>query len=136
MRSSTRALAMLLGSLFLWGCGASKQVKLVVRPGDDANGRLPFYVLVRSVDDKTYLEESYQTVAGKVMAPDESVLDAEVIFPGVERVIEVSKPEKGTLGVYFLLTHPSGDWKTLVSEPLPDKLELKVEGSRLLRSSK
>jgi hypothetical protein len=117
--------------LIFAGCGGGSQVKVVVRAAKEANGRRPFYVLVRSVDDKTYLEESYQAVAGKVMARDASVLEAVMVFPGTPKTIEVDKPEKGSLGVYFLLTRPGGQWKTLVASPVPGKLEFSVEGDRM-----
>ncbi len=131
LRRPLEALSFLAAALLFAGCGGGSQVKLVVRAEKEANARRPFYVLVRNVDDKTYLEESYQVVAGKVMARDASVLEAVMVFPGTPRTIEVDKPEKGSLGVYFLLTRPGGQWKTLVEQPVPGKLEFSVEGDRM-----
>jgi len=126
--------ALIGASLALWGC-SGKQVKFVIKPSEDANGRRPVYVLVRNVDDKTYLEESYQAVAAKVMAPDDTVLGSEVVFPGVEKEIEIDKPEEGSLGVYVLFTHPSGEWKKRLETPLPSKVEICLSGSRLCSES-
>jgi hypothetical protein len=127
-----RALALLGACAALAGCGGgAEQVKVTVSPSATANGKRPFYVLVRAVDERTYLEEPYQAVAGKVMTRDDSVLDATMVFPGASKTISVEKPEKGSVAVYFLLTRPEGPWKRLVARPLPEALEFRVEGSRV-----
>lgn len=127
-----RAMALLGACAALVGCGGGpKQVKVTVSAAANANGKRPFYVLVRTVDEKTYLEEPYQAVAGRVMTRDDSVLDATMIFPGAPKTIEIEKPEKGSVGIYFLLTRPEGPWKRLVIRPLPEELEFQVEGSRV-----
>jgi hypothetical protein len=119
-------------SLLLAGCGGS-QVSIVVRASKDANSTRPVYVLVRSIDEKTHLAESYQTVAGKVMTPDDSVLGSGMIFPGAEKKIEVKRQGDKLLGVYVLFTRPSGEWKVLVPSPSPGKLRIELKGNRLAR---
>ncbi|NUQ72709.1 MAG: hypothetical protein HUU21_04060 [Polyangiaceae bacterium] len=128
-----RALAFAGACAVLAGCGggAKQQVKVTVSPTANANGKRPFYVLVRAVDEKTYLEEPYQVVAGKVMTRDESVIDATMVFPGAPKTIEIEQPEKGHVGVYFLLTRPEGPWKRLVVRPVPESLDFQVDGSRV-----
>jgi hypothetical protein len=132
-----RAFAWLCAAAALVGCGGSatsgKQVKVHVASDVDANDRRPFYVLVRNVNEKSFLEEPYQTVAGKVMTRDDSVLDATMVFPGATRTITVDKPKKGDVSIYFLLTKPAGEWKSLLIAPVLDEVLFTVEGSRVRR---
>jgi hypothetical protein len=121
-------LAAALGGL---GCASGPaQVKLTVTPAVAMNDRRPCYLLVRNVDEKKFLEETYQTVTSKVMQPDDSVMKAAVVFPGTVLQLSVPKPEKGLVAVYVLFTRPTGDWKATV--PISQEtLELVLEESRL-----
>jgi len=116
------------------GSTSAKQVKVHVASDVEANQRRPFYVLVRNVNAKSFLEEPYQTVASKVMARDDSVLDATMVFPGAKRTITVDKPKKGDVSIYFLLTNPAGEWKSLLVAPVLDDVVFTVEGSRVRRN--
>lgn len=120
--------ALLIGAA-LSGCGPS-QMKLAVRPDDALNERRPAYLVVRNVDSKTYLEETYQAAAAKVMSPDDSVLQTAVIFPGTPQDIEVSPPEKGQVAVYVFFYRPAGDWKAILPSAA-ERFEVVLEGSRL-----
>lgn len=122
--------ALLVAGLLVTGC-ASSQLSIVVQSSKDTNEQRPFYVLVRSVDQPTYVAEAYQSVARRVMAPDDSVLKAEVIYPGMKKQIDVPRQEKTPVAVYFLLTSPSGEWKTLIEQPLPGTVQLQLGASRI-----
>lgn len=115
------------------GCGGGT-MKMVVEPSREANEGRPLRMLVRSVDKKTYLEEPYEAVAGKVIAPDASVLAAEVVFPGRRREIKVKRPKEGAVGVYMMFLRPGQRWKLLLEPPLPSRVRLWVEANRIGRT--
>lgn len=87
------------------------QLELIVHSDQETNQGLPFRMLVRTVDLKTYVEESYADVASKVMSPDDSILGSVVIFPGKQARVPVDRPANAPLGVYFLFTRPGDPWK-------------------------
>ncbi|WP_438011799.1 hypothetical protein WME89_26055 [Sorangium sp. So ce321] len=127
-RSARRARlreALLAGALLVTGCSSS-QLTVSVRSTKDTNQRRPLYMLVRSVDAKTYLAEAYASAADKVITPDASVLDAQVVFPGVQRDVEVKKPGKTPVAVYFFFTNPTGRWKMLIEQPLPGRVDIQL----------
>lgn len=111
------------------GCGPA-QVSLAIRPDAALNEQRPAYLLVRNVDSKTFLEETYQAAATKVMAPDDSVLETAVIFPDTRQNIQVSPPEKGQVAVYVFFYKPQGDWKALLPSGA-GSFEVFLDGSRL-----
>ncbi|WP_437903082.1 hypothetical protein WME95_31600 [Sorangium sp. So ce327] len=119
----------LLGGAMATGCGPSP-VCLTVRPDDALNERRPAYLLVRNVDSKTFLEETYDTAAAKVMDPDDSVLESAVVFPGTRQALQVSPPKKGQIAVYVFFYRPQGDWKALLPS-VTGAFDVVLEGSRL-----
>ncbi len=120
----------------LLGCSKPAQqpeaprVCVAVTSEQDTNAGLPFQMLVRAVDDKTYREESYDTVADKVAHPDATVLARAVVFAGVPRTLWVKQPDATGLGIYFLFTDPQGDWKALVIAP-GGQFAVKLVASRI-----
>jgi hypothetical protein len=88
-------------------------------------------MLVRKVDSKQYASESYSEVAARVVEPDESVLQREVIYPGTLQRIEVPLPAKASLAVYFLFTTPDGSWQMLLEPPVASSLDIELEGNRM-----
>lgn len=110
--------------------GCKSQVQFHVRPDDALNENRPCYLVVRNVDSKTYLEETYQAASLQVTAPDDSVLETAVVFPGTKKEISVSPPAKGMVALYVFFYHPTGDWKAIFpsSEATYDVV---LEGSRL-----
>lgn len=119
----------LLSGAVAGGC-ASSEMMLSVRPNDALNDQRPVYLLVRNVDEKTYLEETYEAAAAKVMAPDDSVLKMAVVFPGTPQDIKVSPPAKGQVGVYVFFYRAEGDWKALLPSTA-ELFEVEIKGSRL-----
>jgi hypothetical protein len=113
----------------LAGC-AGNQVKLTIRSPEDLNENRPLYVLVRQVDPKTYVDETYQSVASKVMAPDDSVLGSAVLFPGSKAELEWQKTKKGVVAVYVLFTTPTGEWKAVLPES-EERVELALDANRM-----
>ncbi len=130
-RSRRHAALLAIAPVVLAACGGSSQLTLRINPANDTNGRLPFYLLVRRVDPRAYVSDSYQSVAAMVMTPDDSVVAAALVFAGTTQVIGLAPPQKGQLAVYVLFTYPSGDWKTLIPTPTPTQLEIKLAASQL-----
>lgn len=96
------------------------------------NQGAPLYMLVRAVDPKAYLTESYQTVASRVIDPDASVLQSAVLYPGQHRTMWLKQPKKLKLAVYFLFTSPSGgsNWRRLF-DPVPLRINLALEENQI-----
>lgn len=82
-----------------------------------------FYFVVRRANEKKFMLESYQDVAGKTFSdpPDPNTVGVFSIVPGTKQECEVSLPAEGTLALYFLFTQPDSQWKKLLSLPLEDK---------------
>lgn len=82
------------------------------------NGGL-FYIVARSVNEKQFMLETYQDIAGKTFAdpPDSTVLGVFSIVPGVDQECAITPPAQGSVALYFLLTQPDSQWKQLLSPP-------------------
>lgn len=109
-------------------------VRISVSAAQDINGKQPVYMLVRSLDRKVYLAETYGEVAGKLVEGDPTVLRKELLFPGQSRSIYIKKP-KGPLALYFLFTAPGGTWRLFVEPSLPLQVKAELKGSRLVQDS-
>jgi hypothetical protein len=82
---------------WLSACSASTpRVKVMIEPAADANDELPCYLLIRAVDEKSFIADPYQTIADLVMSPDASVLQSAVIFPGSRRSSRSCSPRRGS----------------------------------------
>lgn len=132
---SVRALVYVVAALTVAsgavGCSSAPRLKLLIDPAADSNAQLPCYLLVRVVDEKSFIADPYQSIADLVMTPDASVLQSTVVFPGQRAELDVPLPEKGQLAAYVLFTYPDGDWKTLLPWPPPEKVILSLKASRL-----
>jgi hypothetical protein len=93
------------------------------------------YMLVRQVDPKEYANEEYSEVAAKVGAPDNTVLQTAVIYPGTIQRFVVKAPNEGAVAVSFLFTAPDGNWQLLLSPPLPPAVDVELTVSRILSDS-
>ncbi|HZI16421.1 MAG TPA: hypothetical protein VE153_39010 [Myxococcus sp.] len=124
-----------LGALaLLTGCGPSKIALSVKSPPGTNLGR-PMYMLVRQVDPKQYANEAYSEVAAKIGAPDKSVLQTAVIYPGTIQRFQVQAPKDGSVAVSFLFTAPDGNWQLLLSPPPPSAVDVELTVSRILSDS-
>ena len=128
-RSSGRLGAAALALAALCGVGCSSgppELTLEVTSAEGTNGGRPFYAVIRSVEQATYITDSYEAISAKVFAnpPDPSVLRTEVIYPGVPATWTIEQPEGLSVGVYFLFTEPGDGWKIIRSPPLPTVVEV------------
>ena len=116
------------------GASASKpSVTISVAPSKTSNHGRPLYAIVRTVTLKQFAEEPYATVAQLVVSPDESVLAAFVVFPGIDQAVTIDKPAKGALAVYFLFTEATGTtWKQLYDSP-PAKSLLTLDEDEIVQ---
>lgn len=114
------------------GCGviSSSGVSIYVESDAAANKERPFYMVVRAVDEATYMKETYQEVAAKVFGdPEKTVLKTEVIYPGKSQEMTLDMEEDVPLAIYFLFTEPGGSWKTYLSQPVPDSIYFEIAGN-------
>jgi len=133
LRSSWLLCWCVLLSALLAGCFPG-YVRVSVETAADLNQKQPVYMLVRTLDRKAYLAESYGEVASKLVESDPSVLRKELLFPGTNRSLYVKKP-KGALALYFLFTAPGGTWRLFLDAPLPLQVKAELKGSRLVQDS-
>jgi intracellular growth IglE-like protein len=118
----------------LSGCAAG-QISLNVKSPPGTNLGRPMYMLVRQVDPKQYANEAYSEVASKVGAPDNTVLQTSVIYPGTIQRFQVKTPTEGALAVSFLFTAPDGNWQLLLSPPVTSAVDIELTVSRILSDS-
>ncbi len=108
-------------------------VPLVVRAAKDSNGGRPLYLLVRKTTQKSFIDDDYSAVARLVVAPDETVLEQIVVFPGQAYSIDVDVPKvPETIGVYALFTKAKGEsWKVMFEKT--SKIEVTVGTTAIKR---
>lgn len=134
------AVGLMLASVILCACGCAGQksasearITLNVHSVPKANDGQLFYMVVRDVNQKQFLTDTYQSVAGMVFADpkDPSILSAQAIFPGQDQTLKVAQPAKNLLAVYFLFTDPGDHWKKMVSQPLDTNYEINIDTDRV-----
>ncbi|MFA5984053.1 MAG: hypothetical protein WC782_08560 [Methylococcaceae bacterium] len=108
----------------------------VVANTQSNNGGL-FYFVVRGANEKQFMQDSYQEVAGKVFAdpPEANSLGVFSIVPGRVQECKISPPAQGTVALYFLLTQPGAQWKKLLSTPLANKYTINVTATNQVEIS-
>ncbi|MDY7233078.1 hypothetical protein [Hyalangium rubrum] len=130
-RSSGRGLlGWLFAALLAVGCAPAHLTVNIKSPADSNEGR-PLYMVIREVDPKQYLADTYVDVAAKVVTPDKTVLQTVVIYPGTTKQVRVKKPPELPVAIAFLFTTPDGAWQTLLDVPLPEKVELELLENRI-----
>jgi len=112
--------------------------KLTFTPAPKANANRTFYVVIRAVDEKEFLTDSYSKISKLVFptSKDPTVLRATLIWPKRKRWVWVDVPEGKAIGVYGLFTHPGGQWKLLLSHPLGRSYSFTLEQGNVMRSRK
>ncbi len=99
-----------------------------VNPSFEANDGHLVYMVVRSVNEKQFIDETYAMVAAKVfpLTEDPTLLGVHPIIPGEKKEIELTGPAKGPVAVYFMFTDPGPFWKTLLQTPLDTKYGIEL----------
>jgi hypothetical protein len=123
------------GLLNAVGCGAKRppQMTLNVKSTINTNDGQLFYLVIRTINEKQFLSDTYQAVAGMVFADpvDPSILGTQVIFPGLEQTFKIAQPVQNSVGFYFLFTAPGDQWKRMVSQPLAGYYNINIENERV-----
>lgn len=121
--------------LAVGGCTLFKPSLRVELSGQrDINHGIPFHMLLRAVTTDQFRSETYTQVARLAAQADKSVLRAEVIYTPSSRPYQMNlslPPPKGSsIGLYFLFTAPTGNWRMLIEPPLPKVVRVALgEGS-------
>ena len=138
LRRAKAAIATAIVGALAAGCGNAKPaveppkapiLDVIVVSGAQMNDGRPCYIVVRTVEESSFLEEPYSAIASKVFTHDPTVLKAEVIFPGKSKSLQIAKPESGGVAIYVLFTRPQGEWKQLLSGAWSQRLWLRLDGS-------
>ncbi|NTX03934.1 hypothetical protein [Myxococcus sp. CA040A] len=120
-------LALALGSV---ACAPTHLTINVKSPPGTNQGR-PMHMLVRAVDSQRYMTEFYADVAERVVHPDDSVVQTLVVYPGEKTQTKVKIPEESPLAISFLFTTPDGAWQVLLDTPIPGRVDIELEESRI-----
>ena len=127
------ALGTLAALALVAGCIPGHLALSVRSPSGTNHGR-PLYMVVRKVDAKQYATQTYADVASKVVAPDASVLQTEVIYPGTLQRIQLKVPADSPVAISFLFTNPDGAWQVLVPKPTPS-IDIELADGRVQTDS-
>jgi hypothetical protein len=107
------------------------QFTINVSAAPNVNQSRPVYMVVRTLDSKAYLSQTYDEVVAKVITPDESIIHTGVIYPGGAQHVNVKVPQSLPVAVSFLFTSPDGAWQTLLDAIVPGTVDIRLEGSRI-----
>lgn len=133
MKCKVKGLALLLGlGLLAAGCAHDMRT-VVIRPGPQANAGRRFFVMVRTVKEKDFLQDGYGKVAGMIFpeSGDPSIKKVQLVWPGQKAQLVVKIPKKDAFAVYGLFTHPGDPWKLLFTPPLKDEYVISAKGGKL-----
>ncbi|MFY2561604.1 hypothetical protein ACN469_28650 [Corallococcus terminator] len=120
-------LALALGSV---ACAPTHLTINVKAPPGTNQGR-PLHMVVRAVDSQRYMTEFYADVAERVVHPDDSVVETLVVYPGEKTQTRVKIPEESPLAISFLFTTPDGAWQVLLDAPIPGRVDIELDESRI-----
>ena len=138
MKAPRSWIVLLAATLTLSACGSTpKPVSsllraMYIRPEGQLNEGRPLYVVVRTVDEQTFLTDTYGKISEMVTARplDESVLKVILLWPGKKNEILVEVAPDKSVGVYGLFTQPGNQWKLFLQSPVPSNSRLRlVRGS-------
>jgi hypothetical protein len=107
------------------------QLTISVSAAPNVNQSRPVYMVVRTLDSKAYVSQTYDEVVAKVITPDASVLHTEVVYPGGNKQVSVKVPQSLPVAVSFLFTSPDGAWQTLLDALVPGTVDIQLVGSRI-----
>lgn len=123
------SLFLILPALCSCSLSGSKTATLKIQTGEETNGGKVCYLLVRSVEDRAFLLETYHEVARLVFDQPHTpnLLANFMVIPGENRQVEVPRPGKNGLAVYCLYSDPGKQWKVLLPAPLKKKYTIHLE---------
>ncbi|HEX8701262.1 MAG TPA: hypothetical protein VF815_20725 [Myxococcaceae bacterium] len=131
---AARLIGWLFAALLASGCAPTHFTVNVTSPPGANQGR-PLYMVVRAVDSKQYMVETYADVAAKVVNPDDMVLQTTVVYPGTVKRVRVKMPPEMPVAISFLFTTPDGAWQQLLDVPVPERIDLELQENRIRTES-
>lgn len=112
-----------------------KKVDFIFIADEKANEERSVYVVIRKINKKIFLDESYEDVTNTIYAEprDQSLLASRILIPGKKEklTLEIIKPDEVSIGVYGLFTNPGKNWKLFFEMPLESKYSIKVQENNL-----
>jgi hypothetical protein len=123
--------------LFGFTLGGCRHMTLTLKADYNSNRGQPVYVLIRSVNEKSFLTESYQDISNIIFKdpPDPSILSYDVILPGQKQKIKIEKPANASVGVYGLFSEPDEEWKMILPQPFHYRYLVTLERNRIVEST-
>ena len=96
-------------------------VRVTLQADAETNQGRPLRVLVRSVNEQAYREETYASASRLVILPDATVLQSLTLEPRPRETRKFwVKSEKGkAMALYFFYTAPTASWKVWLKPALP-----------------
>jgi len=131
--------AMLAFVVCVNGCISSgvvtPKITFLIESTPDTNDKQPFYIVIRSVNEKNFLTKNYQSIANMVFSntPNPDVLTSQVILPGEAKKIELEKPSRDNIAFYCLFSKPGDKWKAMVNQPLDSEYVIELRGSDIAK---
>ena len=119
-----RIVGLAFAALLAFASGCSSATRVYVKSTDQTNDGNTLYMMVRSVEKKTVITESYQDAAAKLFTdpPDPSIVASQPIFPGNTVSINVDNADTKDLVIYFFFTQFGPNWKVPLHKPLPAEI--------------
>ncbi|MEN6375650.1 MAG: hypothetical protein ABFD75_12855 [Smithella sp.] len=112
-----------------------KKVDFILIADEKANEERSVYVVIRKINKKVFLDESYEDVTNTIYAEprDQSLLASRILIPGKKEklTLEIIKPDEVSIGVYGLFANPGKNWKLFFETPLESKYSIKVQENNL-----
>jgi hypothetical protein len=119
-------------------CSGSKHVKkvnFILIADEKSNEERSVYIVIRKVNKKVFLDESYDDVTNTVYAEprDQSLLAWRILMPGKKEkfTLEIIKPDEVNIGIYGLFANPGKNWKLFLETPLESKYSIKIKENNL-----
>lgn len=124
--------------IMMQACSGPKHVKkvdFILIADGKANDDRSVYIVIRKLNKKMFLAESYDDVANVIYAEprDQSLLAWRILMPGQKENVklEIIKPDEMNIGVYGLFANPGKNWKLFLETPLESKYSINVRGNNL-----
>lgn len=133
--TSPQLAAACLALFAVLGAGCASAVRIQVRSDDDTNAGRPLYLLVRSVDSRALVSESYTEAAALVfsMPRESSIQHVQALIPGQDASITLPVPEASDLALYFFFTRPGEKWRVPLPRPIPSDIVVELSSNQVKR---
>jgi len=121
----------------LLGVGCATSMRVQVQSSKDTNDGKPLYMLVRAVDSRALVSESYADASALVFTTkkDPTVKHVQAIMPGTEINVTIPTPESSDVALYFFYTQPGDQWRIPLTQPLPSDIVVELGSNQIERAS-